>query len=36
VDFVRKFEFTGGRLVLTVVGGPANTPPTRLTWEKIN
>jgi len=30
VDFVRKFEFTGDRLILTPVG-----TGTRLTWERI-
>jgi glyoxylase-like metal-dependent hydrolase (beta-lactamase superfamily II) len=34
VDFVRKFEFAGDRLILTPVGG-ANANPAHLTWERL-
>jgi hypothetical protein len=33
VDFVRKFEFSGDRIVLTPVG--SSTTPTHLTWERV-
>ena len=33
VDFVRKFEFAGDRIVLTPVG--STTTPTHLTWERV-
>lgn len=36
VDFVRKFEFAGDRIVLTPVAAPGSTnPPTHLTWERM-
>jgi hypothetical protein len=36
VDFVRKFEFAGDRIVLTPVAAPASTnPPTHLAWERM-
>ena len=36
VDFVRKFEFAGDRIVLTPVPTPGSTnPPTHLTWERM-
>jgi hypothetical protein len=33
VDYVRAFELIGNRIILTTIGGA--TPPTRLTWERL-